>query len=294
MVDYFSEREGRIPVPDQEEIGTVFWAAFVDHVTTCFNNGSLAEAFPDNCPDAPIPCGINETALKRKFEAHLPGAKYPLAASDLPPTLDALDQVEFFGRYLSKPVSRRWHDFFHHDDLLRFDKEAGIEEYCEEINALLRLCRHPYELKLGPPPHVVRTAPPVLAQIVVSRFQTGDRDLDELLRVACEKFSSPNLATRLDALEKLWDAFERLKTLHSRLNKKASIESILTTAFPEPNLYQRIQEEAKELTQIGNSFMIRHHETDKVKIERPEHVDYLFHRLFALVWAVLKGRRAVH
>jgi hypothetical protein len=30
-----------------------------------------------------------------------------------------------------------------------------------------------------------------------------------------------------------------------------------------------------------------------VNIERSEHLDYLFHRLLALIWMILKGRQAV-
>jgi hypothetical protein len=33
-----------------------------------------------------------------------------------------------------------------------------------------------------------------------------------------------------------------------------------------------------ELTEIGNRFMVRHTETDKIPITESAHVDYLFHR----------------
>ena len=41
--------------------------------------------------------------------------------------------------------------------------------------------------------------------------------------------------------------------------------------------------------------MIRHSETDKTRIDEPEHVEYLFHRLFALVFMILRatGRASV-
>ena len=46
--------------------------------------------------------------------------------------------------------------------------------------------------------------------------------------------------------------------------------------------------EARELTNIGNTFMIRHSETEKVPIKESEHVDYLFHRMFALILMILR------
>jgi hypothetical protein len=42
------------------------------------------------------------------------------------------------------------------------------------------------------------------------------------------------------------------------------------------------------LTDIGNGFMIRHAEVGKTPIADDEHVDFLFHRLFAMVRLLLK------
>ncbi|MFC0130687.1 hypothetical protein [Ralstonia solanacearum] len=42
-----------------------------------------------------------------------------------------------------------------------------------------------------------------------------------------------------------------------------------------------------QLTEIGNKFMIRHTETDKVPIVESAQVDYLFHRMFAFIRLVL-------
>jgi len=43
-----------------------------------------------------------------------------------------------------------------------------------------------------------------------------------------------------------------------------------------------------ELTEIGNKFMIRHAETDKVPIVESAHVDYFFQRMFSLIRLLLK------
>ncbi len=42
------------------------------------------------------------------------------------------------------------------------------------------------------------------------------------------------------------------------------------------------------LTKIGNTFQIRHSETSQVSLTRDAHVDYLFHRMFALIWMLLQ------
>jgi hypothetical protein len=59
-------------------------------------------------------------------------------------------------------------------------------------------------------------------------------------------------------------------------------------------LRQRSEEEALALTEIRNTFMIRHTETNKIPVILSEHVDYLFHRMFALVRLLLRtsGRGA--
>jgi hypothetical protein len=51
-----------------------------------------------------------------------------------------------------------------------------------------------------------------------------------------------------------------------------------------------LETEAKQLTEIGNTFLIRHFETRQVPVIDTDHVDYLFHRLFAFV-QLLIGRR---
>jgi hypothetical protein len=47
--------------------------------------------------------------------------------------------------------------------------------------------------------------------------------------------------------------------------------------------------EAVELTNIGNSFRIRHSEITQEALTSPDQIDYLFMRMFAFVRMVLKG-----
>ena len=124
-------------------------------------------------------------------------------------------------------------------------------------------------------------------------FRTGDEDLDRLLNEARERFSAPDANVRRESLERLWDAWERLKTLYPG-QKNASTEALLTAAIGEENFRNRVGAEARELTSIGNRFMIRHTETDKIPITTPQQVDYLFHRLFALIWILLKETGRLH
>lgn len=43
------------------------------------------------------------------------------------------------------------------------------------------------------------------------------------------------------------------------------------------------------MTGIENAFVIRHTEADKTPIDSKEQVDYFFHRMFAMIWLILKS-----
>ena len=90
-------------------------------------------------------------------------------------------------------------------------------------------------------------------------------------------------------MEKLWDAWERLKSLSDPKDKKRSVELLLDRASAEPTLRGRIELEARQLTDIGNNFMIRHTEVTKPPITESIHVDYLFHRLFSFIRMLLQA-----
>jgi hypothetical protein len=121
-------------------------------------------------------------------------------------------------------------------------------------------------------------------------FRTGDSTLDTLLDDSRRRFLDPRPTIRRDALEKLWDAWERIKTIESGEDKKQTTKMILDTAASEPTFRELLEVDARELTRIGNKFRIRHSETDKVEIHEAAQVDYLFHRMFAIVMLLLSCR----
>ena len=65
--------------------------------------------------------------------------------------------------------------------------------------------------------------------------------------------------------------------------------ALLAKASIESSFQEHLEKEARELTDIGNKFMIRHTETDKVPINESTHIDYLFHRMFAMIHLLLKS-----
>jgi hypothetical protein len=191
---------------------------------------------------------------------------------------------------VAKPIQREYHKFLRHNHLA-FDQEAGQEEFRETINRYFARNGLAFEMQLTG--RIVRVLPPVI-DLALQRttFNTGERTLDLLLEDARTKFSDPNSVIRREALERLWDCWERLKSLADPSNKKNSVHLILSAVTTEPTLYARLNAESNELTSIGNDHLIRHYAVNQKPVIDADHVDYLFHRLFAMIQLMLKKKAA--
>ena len=168
-----------------------------------------------------------------------------------------------------------------------YDRDRGRAGFTHDVNRMFERNGMAFELREGA---VVRLAPAILKETLASSaFRTGDSTLDELLEVSRHKFMNRSVDVRRESLEKLWDAWERLKTLEPGHNKRESTGRLLDKVVSEPTLREKLEGEAHELTKIGNTFMIRHTEVDKVPIADSPHIDYLFQRMFSMIWLLLKA-----
>lgn len=106
----------------------------------------------------------------------------------------------------------------------------------------------------------------------------------KLLEDAIALYKTPDPKTRQDSIEKLWDALERLKTYYKELDKKSSINNLLKVISNNNNNFLELfDNEFKALTNIGNNYRIRHHETNKIEITDMRYYDYLFNRCVSLI-----------
>jgi hypothetical protein len=114
---------------------------------------------------------------------------------------------------------------------------------------------------------------------------TKDNELDLLISEAKERFYNPK--DKQIAVEKIWDAFERMKTYFSSKKKESSekLVKISSNNFS----FALIEDEFKLLTKLGNDYRIRHHETNKLEIKNPKHIEYLFFRMLSLIDLCLKS-----
>jgi hypothetical protein len=111
------------------------------------------------------------------------------------------------------------------------------------------------------------------------QVQTDDDELNKLIKEAKDRFFNPK--DKQIAIEKLWDAFERIKTYYEG-NKKQSSEKLVSIISKNFNS-DLLESEFQSLTKIGNEYRIRHHETDKKEITEPKHLNYLFFRMLTLI-----------
>ena len=301
MNDYFSDRENGPRARTEQVISPVVWAGLVATVQALINSGAFGLRFPERCPDGQAVCGCDTDALAASVIAEMPGLAWPLETMCLvedgflsqrepfaPDTLLILDFIEFIYASVAKPIPGKHHDFFSHHHLT-FDQQSGQEEFRATVNRIFS--RNGVAFEMLSTGRIVRVLPPVLGEdLKRTIFRTGDRTLDNMLEECRTKFSDRNPLVRREALERLWDGWERLKSLADPGDKKRSIKIILDVTASEPSLRARLEGEATELNSIGNSHLIRHSEVNQVPVIDVDQVDYLFHRLFAMIQLVLRKK----
>jgi hypothetical protein len=288
MSNYYTEREFGARPPSIDVIDERLWAGLYSLIQTRIGDGSFGLRFPEQCPDGNGPCGCDEQSFRRVLMAEVPLIEWPLSATEVPETPVILDLLEFCGRAVGEPIQGGYHSYFGHHHL-SWDRDSGLQRFVADVNMLFR--RNALAFELTSAGEARRLLPAPLADAIGwTLFQTGDGETDRLLEAARARFLSPKPEDRQDALEKVWDAFERLKTLEPGPNKRVQADALLDrVAAPASGYRQMLTREAAELTTIGNSFRIRHSEVTQEALTSADQLDYLFTRMFAFVRTVLKA-----
>lgn len=283
---YFSDREFGARPRIKEEISRNAWGGIIALIKSYIADSSFGYRYPLLCQEGKGIYGCDENSFSLAIEAEIPSVRWPLSQDRIPTTPEILDIIEFCHRAVGKPIKIDYHRFLGHSHF-RFEVEEGRVAFRGDINLIFS--RNGLAYELGTDGSIVRLAPVVLRDALrYAIFKTGDADLDLLLESARTKYLDPDPNVRRESLEKLWDAWERLKSIEPDKNKKSSVEALLNKAASEQNFRERLDKEARELTEIGNKFRIRHSETNQTSLELSEHLDYLFHRLFALIRLFLR------
>ena len=306
---YFSESEFGEVSRDKEEIGYIAWRGLLSMIQVRVTDGYFGKAYPAICEDGTFVVSTNVGQFDDALLAEVPRLATLVehdysynrsltlqslgALNDAPPTPEILDIIQFCWKNIAKPSSAVPHPnfFYQHYHLLDFDVLAGREEFRAEIETIFR--RNGIAYQLTEQGRIERLLDPVQHEALANHnFETGDSELDDLLDKSRVKFLNPDPETRREALEHLWDAWEKLKSLDGQGDVRQRATAMLdrTAGSDSPKFREVLEKEADKLYKIGNQLNIRHRNMHQEAIAQSEHADYLFHRMFSLVQMILRLR----
>src|SRR5262249_13817353 len=189
------------------EVAPAAWGGIVALIQGRISNGAFGVDYPAECPDGRGTTGTDAHALGLAVRADIPDLDWPLVLDPIPPTLAIMDLLEFCDDHVAEPVPISSHNFFGHQQF-RFDRTPGQAEFRAAVNRIFARNQLSYELKDDG--QIQRLAAPVLHEaLTAAAFRTGDASLDNLLESARAKFLDADANVRREAIEKLWDAWER-------------------------------------------------------------------------------------
>lgn len=291
--NFISDRELGPVDRGSEEITVEIWNGIVAVYENAIETNILSGNFPQGCPDGQGISGCDRNRLENAIKAEIPKLTIPIETSRitryqdeanvLPEKYAMLDLIEFLYKNLKDPVAvGRYHDYFNHFHFSFHDTGQSKYEFRGKINSIFS--RNGVVFYLDDQGEIKRAVPESFKNIISNiRFSTRDHRLNELLEISYAKFILPRIESRIESLEKIWDAFERLKTYYEE-NKKASANTLISTVSKNNTLFSSyIESEFQALTKIGNEFQIRHFERNKVELQSNLHVDYLFYRMSSLI-----------
>lgn len=160
---------------------------------------------------------------------------------------------------------------------------TNVERFENELNAIFKLHNIGVELRAG---EIHSSISETLA--LAPYVKINEVGIEELIRTTEDLYIKGKY---LYAVEKIWDAFERIKTYYyPTLDKKKSAEKIIENiSYGNENIKKMFDIEFKALTNIGNSYRIRHHEIDKIDISKELHYKYFYKRCLALISVILEN-----
>lgn len=155
-------------------------------------------------------------------------------------------------------------------------------QFRNEINAIFKLNNINVELRNG---EVHSTSNKAIG--LDDSTNINEAGLEELIRTAEDSYNKGEYSY---AVEKIWDAFERIKTYYPTLDKKKSEEKIINDiSYGNEHIKKMFDNEFKVLTDTGNSYRIRHHEINKIDISKELHYKYFYKRCLALISVIVEN-----
>lgn len=299
-MNYFTERNGmRKTIEQTYDIDPSKYYVLLGCCEKYYDN--IAWLYPKECDDELGCCGLDKYRLAAEMRYEIPDlyiSSYGLieAPGVANNTYGAgqnvekynqyalLDFIEFMYNNVHDINNSGFHKFYNHYHLLTMPSRKVMIEFLTDINSYFSKTGLLYHLNANG--EVVRVIPNDVAtpDIVNTVLSIKEEDTRSLLQEALILHRSHAQNAARDSVEKLWDAFERMKTYYKDLDKKHSSEKIVADmAEGSDDFYRLFDEEFKWLTNAGNKYRIRHHETDKINITDVRYYDFFFNRCLSLL-----------
>jgi len=294
----FTEREGLRSSPDKrDQMADTEYDYLFDVCERFFLN--LAYHFPIRCKDNNS--NITEIDLgkfKNYLVIRIPNlfsdkwSEYNSVVKDFRTTnydqFAIFDLIEYVAKNIRDYKKGNYHSYYSHYELeFNLQNNQSFKEFQNLINDFFDITGLQYQLKDSF--KIEQKITTGAAATIVPVIETiKEPYLKELLDLALSYFKSPKPSDKRNAVEKLWDAFERLKTYHTSDKKYSTDKIIKDMAAGNEHFKSLFEAEFYALKDIGNRYTIRHHETNTITISNSEDFDYFFNRCLALIERALK------
>lgn len=162
---------------------------------------------------------------------------------------------------------------------MRMIREKKRIEFIDEVNQILERNNLAYKLSnQGTFERIITEDFRAILDVDVDNIET---EVNKYISDAKMKIKSCDKEKRVEAIEILWKAFERLKSLYvsQGIDKRKSVEMLVEKTMNEqPVLFNLVNNVLMKdfLTKAGNDLRIRHHETDKENLHEDNQIDLLF------------------
>lgn len=296
-MSYYTERHGlRKPIERTYTITLEMYSLLFSCCQKYYDN--IAWLLPEDCRDGYGCCGVDYKKLNTALKFEIPNLyrdSYENIAvpekSDYgygkPPKYDQyalLDFIEFIAQNVKDVREGDFHSYFGHHHLHLLETQNVLGTFRDEINSIFEKTGLLYTLTLEKIIERVVENSPLSEDIEIQSLQISELGTRELMKDAIALYKTPNAAARQDSVEKIWDALERLKTYYTNLDKRGSAAKVVNDmSNGQAEFITIFDAEFRALTDIGNSFRIRHHETNKIDITDNRHYDYFFNRCLSII-----------
>ena len=288
---FYSDEVNGIKKADNYKIGIDVWNAILALYNTAKNNDYFTYSL--STKDSYENRYFNEDFLINSLigviqdfkKEYLYNSNYDLFDNSLPETVTILDFIQFCiskieDIKLIDPKFRR---------MVKLTTNINKIEFILEINTIFQ--RNQIIYKINENNNVEVILDEQINELIKNNTKKifKDTELNGYLKNANEKIYNHNIVERKTALDKLYYAFERIKSIKNPNNKKGSIKLLINDISDnDKDLIEYLNKECNELTRIGNDYNIRHSETNKIPVNSHIMIELIFYRLYIIIDKLLK------